>query len=148
MPQGVIRSGGPTFDLALPDGYQANCAYNHPNFPDGFLRSNASDLSRYLGAYLAGGVFEDARVLRHETVDEMLTVQLTSSKGRRQGLVWYADEDVAGEPSWGHGGSDPGINNDVRFLRGRRLAAIVMTNTNGIKPQDFSRALLQAAVTT
>ena len=30
LPQGVIREGGPTFDQKLENGYQPNCAYNHP----------------------------------------------------------------------------------------------------------------------
>jgi CubicO group peptidase (beta-lactamase class C family) len=146
LPQGVIREGGPTFDAKLEDGYQANCAYNHPNFPDGFLRSSMNGLSRYVRAYLAGGTFEGGRILRPETVAEVLSVQLTTPKGRKQGLTWYADEEIADALSWGHGGSDPGINTDVRLLPGRELATIVMTNTNGIKPQDFTGTFLQAAV--
>lgn len=146
LPQGIIREGGPTFDQKLDDGYQANCPYNHPNFPDGFLRSSLNGLSRYLRAYLADGAFQGGRILRPETVAETLTVQMTSPNGRAQGLTWYADEKIADEPSWGHGGSDPGINNDVRILPGRKLATIVMTNTNGIKPQDFTHAFMQAAV--
>ncbi len=145
LPQGVIREEGPTFDATLEDGYQPNCPYNHPNFPDGFLRSSLNGLSRYLRAYLAGGTFEGGRILKPETVDEMLTVQLTSAKGRNQGLTWYADDKIANEFSWGHGGSDPGINNDVRILPGKKIAVIVMTNTNGIKPQDFTRTILTAA---
>jgi len=75
----------------------------------------------------------------------MLTVQLTSAKGRNQGLTWYADDKIADVLSWGHGGSDPGINTDVRMLPEKKLAAVVMTNTNGIKPQDFTRAFLNAS---
>jgi CubicO group peptidase (beta-lactamase class C family) len=146
LPQGVIREAGPTFDQKLENGYQANCAYHHPNFPDGFLRSSLNGLSRYLRAYLAGGAFEGGRILKPATIDEMLTVQLASAKGRQQGLTWYADEKVGDQLSWGHGGSDPGINNDVRIIPSLKLASIVMTNTNGIKPQDFTRAFMQAAV--
>jgi CubicO group peptidase (beta-lactamase class C family) len=147
LPQGVIRKSGPTFDQTLENGYQPNCPYNHPNFPDGFLRSSLNGLSRYLRAYLAGGSFEGGHILRSETIAEMLTLQLTSAKGRQQGLTWYADEKIGDLPSWGHGGSDPGINNDVRLIPSRQLAAIVMTNTNGIKPADFTHAFMQVAVT-
>jgi CubicO group peptidase (beta-lactamase class C family) len=76
----------------------------------------------------------------------MLTVQLTTPKKRNQGLTWYGDEMVGGALAWGHGGSDPGINTDIRMLPEQKLAAIVMTNTNGIKPQDFTRTFLEAAV--
>jgi CubicO group peptidase (beta-lactamase class C family) len=145
MAQGVIRESGPTFDRPLDNGYQANCAYHHPNYPDGFLRSSLNGLSRYLRAYLGAGAFEGGHILREATVREMLTLQLTN-KRRRQGLTWYADEDAGGAPAWGHSGSDPGINTDVRVLPGAKLAAIVMTNTNGIKPADFTHTFLRAAV--
>jgi CubicO group peptidase (beta-lactamase class C family) len=146
LPQGVIREDGPTFGRTLENGYQPNCPYNHPNFPDGFLRSSLNGLSRYLRAYLAGGAFEGGRILKPETIAEMLTVQTTSAKGRNQGLTWYADEKIGGALSWGHGGNDPGINTDVRMLPEKGLAAIVMTNTNGIKPQDFTHTIMEAAV--
>lgn len=146
LPQGVIQPEGPTFDKVLPDGYQANCPYNHPNFPDGFLRSSADQLSRYLRAYLGGGEFEGGRILTRESIAEMLTVQMVNPKQRSQGLVWYADKSINGQLSWGHGGNDPGINNDVRLLPELGLASIVMTNTNGIKPQEFANAFLEGAI--
>jgi CubicO group peptidase (beta-lactamase class C family) len=146
LPQGVIRAGGPTYDATLENGYQANCPYNHPNFSDGFLRASFNSLSRYLRTYLGGGAFDGGRILQDATVGEMLSVQLTSPKGRTQGLCWYADEKMGDVFSWGHGGSDPGINNDVRILPEKKLAAIVLTNTNGIKPQDFTHKFLEVAL--
>ncbi|MGH9894991.1 MAG: serine hydrolase domain-containing protein, partial [bacterium] len=46
VPLGVIRSPG-SQEKPKP-GFNANCLYNHPNFPDGFLRTSVNQLSRYL----------------------------------------------------------------------------------------------------
>jgi len=39
IPLGVIKPDGATLSKSLANGYAANCIYNHPNYPDGFLRT-------------------------------------------------------------------------------------------------------------
>ena len=56
-----------------------------------------------------------------------------------------ADTEVNGEPDWGHGGSDPGSNADLRQLPKQGLAAIVFANTNGITPREITLRLLESA---
>lgn len=143
LPLGVIQDTGAGSDAFLPGGYRANCIYNHPNYPDGFLRTSVRQLARYIGTYLNGGITGDTRILEASTVAEMLTPQLTH-EGRLQGLTWYAFEGQ-GEAAWGHSGGDPGVNTDVRMLLERGIAAIVFTNTHGIQPTDFTTMLLQEA---
>ena len=64
-------------------------------------------------------------------------------EGRRaQGLTWYAEEKRDGEWLWGHGGSDPGINADVRLRLSLGAGAIVLVNTNGIRPHEVTSRLL------
>ncbi len=143
MELGVIRDEGVAPDLVA-GGYRANCAYNHPNYPDGFLRTSVRQLERYLQAYLNGGILDGARILAESTVNEMLTPQLTN-EGRAQGLTWYAHRHN-GAWAWGHGGSDPGVNNDIRMLPEEGLGVIVLTNTNGIRPTEFTDRLLDEAL--
>ncbi len=50
----------------LDDGYQSNCVYNHPNYPDGFLRTSVRQLSNYARAYLNGGEFSGKQILKPE----------------------------------------------------------------------------------
>jgi len=145
VPLGVIRGDGPSHTEPLADGFNPNCLYSHPNYPDGFLRTSLDDLARHVTAILDGGEFGENRILRRETIDEMLTVELVADQ-RRQGLTWYADGELDGELAWGHGGSDPGVNTDCRLLRKRRLAAIVFANTNGIRPIEMTTRLLEAAL--
>jgi CubicO group peptidase (beta-lactamase class C family) len=152
VPMGVIRIAGPTRGASLEDGYQPNCLYNHPNFPDGFLRTSVNQMSRFLRAYLAGGEFEGRRILRRQTVEEMLDVKLTTPRNppglpnRQQGLTWNVGYSVDGEPAWGHGGRDPGVNTDLRLLPSRNLGAIAFTNTNDVAPWQFTQRFLEAAV--
>jgi hypothetical protein len=61
-------------------------------------------------------------------------------------LTWYADQEMAGEPKWGHGGSDPGSNTDMRLLPAQGVGAIVFANTNGIVPTEISDQLLELAL--
>jgi CubicO group peptidase (beta-lactamase class C family) len=149
-PLGAIRQDGPTFETEQSDGFVANCVYGHPNYPDGFLRTSVLDLSRYVRAYLNRGAFGGYRVLRPETIATMLDatgVQGTSpaDRGRHQGLNWMAQAKVNGELAWGHGGSDPGVNTDMRILLDTGIGAIVFTNTNGIDPWDLTHEMLEIA---
>lgn len=141
---GVIRDPGAGSDALVDGGYRANCAYNHPNYPDGFLRTSVHQLSRYIQAYLNGGILGSTRILAESTVTEMLSTQLMHDD-RAQGLTWSAHRH--GDAwAWGHGGSDPGVNNDVRMLPRRGVGAIVLTNTNGIGPTEITGRLLDEAM--
>ena len=144
-PLGVIREGGPSFSDPLMDGYHQNCAYNHPNYPDGFLRTSVNQLSRYLRAYLARGEFVGRQVLTADSIVQLLTNQGVGGN-RTQGLTWYADVQVDGEDSWGHGGSDPGSNTDMRILPDHGVGAIVFANTNGVTPSEITHRLLHASL--
>ena len=145
IPLGVIREGGPTLEQRLNDGYQVNCVYNHPNYPDGFMRTSVRQLSNYARAYLNGGEFGGKQILKPGTVDEMLTDPRVPAGSRTQGLTWSSDRELNNEPQWGHGGSDPGSNTDIRILPRQGIAAIVFTNTNGVTPTEISNRLLEVA---
>lgn len=144
LPLGVIQDAGAGSEAFLPGGYRANCFYNHPNYPDGFLRTSVRQLARYARAYLNGGIIGDNRILKAATVSEMLTPQPIPEDTLQQGLTWYAFNN-AGEPAWGHSGGDPGVNTDMRMLPGRGIAAIAFTNTHGIRPTEFTTMLLKEA---
>ncbi len=141
---GVIRDEGAGSAAFVEGGYRANCAYNHPNYPDGFLRTSVHQLIRHVRAYLNGGILDDTRILAESTVREMLSIQRTDGE-RAQGLTWYAHR-LGDAWAWGHGGSDPGVNNDIRMLPEQGLGAIVLTNTNGIQPTEFTDRMLEEAL--
>ena len=140
VPLGVIGGG----DVSTEGGYRANCLYNHPNFPDGFLRSSVRQLGKYLAAYLSPDDGKTSGLLRPSTIDEMLKEHCRGNGNLRiQGLTWYGDQRINGEILWGHRGNDPGINTDVRMVPSLRTAAIVLTNTNGSRPSEITKRILQ-----
>lgn len=144
LPLGVI--GGSTTGETR-DGYNGNCLYSHPNFPDGFLRTSVRQLSDYLCAYLNGGTQGDFSLLKESTITEhVLKEQCFVADGERiQGLTWYSEGELDGELVWGHRGNDPGINTDLRMVPSRGLGAIVFTNTNGSRPREITDYILQNA---
>ncbi len=125
-PLGVIREEGPTWEkVDMPDGHIPNCFYNHPNFPDGFLRSSVNQLSRYLECYINKGWYKGKRILKEETIEMML-----KKRNLNCGLCWQEHTLTDGETVWGHLGSDPGINNLFFFQPQKRIGTIILTNTN------------------
>ncbi|MBX3706963.1 MAG: beta-lactamase family protein [Pseudomonadales bacterium] len=154
VPLGAIQQDGPTLREPLADGFVANCVYGHPNYPDGFLRTSVDDLSYYVRAYLSEGAYAGHRILERDTVRSMLsTIFVHESRDaagikhrRHQGLNWMGSTELAGELAWGHGGSDPGVNTDMRILQSAGLGAIVFTNTNGSIPWDITHKLLEVAL--
>ena len=139
IPLGVV--GDERNPTELEDGFHANCLYNHPNFPDGFLRTSVRQIARYLQAYLNGGTLNGVTILQEATLSEMWREQLVH-ESRVQGLTWYAQKSDEHELYWGHGGSDPGINTDVRLRLSDSTTAIVFTNTNGILPSEATEQIM------
>ena len=74
----------------------------------------------------------------------MLRSQLVAPS-RTQGLTWYAGSGIRGQEVWGQGGSDPGINTDIRLVPDERIAAIAFINTWGGNPSQITRHLLEEA---
>ena len=144
-PLGVIRPDGATLGEALSNGYQESCAYSHPNFTDGFLRTSVNQLSIWARLWLGDGSIDGARLLSAETVQQIYkgTRILDGGGDFRQGLAWHSGHELGGHLLWGHGGGDPGVNMDLLMLREQRLAAIVFANTNGVTPLDFTTEILR-----
>jgi CubicO group peptidase (beta-lactamase class C family) len=97
-----------------------HCLYSFYNYPDGLVRTNVMDLSRFLMAYINGGKLGETRLLNQETVQLML-----SKKHFRRGLCWSTTELENGDMIWGHGGGDPGISTYMGFRSDDGVGAIV-----------------------
>lgn len=100
-----------------------HCLYSFYNYPDGLLRTNPVELASFLRAYIGGGQFGGKRILREETVREMLTEQ---HEGR--GLCWSIGSSPNGGRILQHGGSDPGISTFMGFRDRDGSGAIVFFN--------------------
>ena len=109
------------------------------------MRTSVDQLSVYGRAYLNDGEFAGKKILKPSSIASMLTNQNIPGN-RTQGLTWYADAEMVREPQWGHGGSDPGSNTDMRLLTEQGVGAIVFANTNGSTPTEISAELLGLAL--
>jgi CubicO group peptidase (beta-lactamase class C family) len=135
--QGVI---GGSKETMVANGYAANCLYNHPNYPDGFLRTSVHQLTQYLLAYLNDGSINGRRILAGGTIREMLQPQYpevdSNLRKLRQGLVWHEHGGV-----WGHSGGDPGINTLLNFSPSSGNGFIIFVNTWGAELREVGESV-------
>jgi CubicO group peptidase (beta-lactamase class C family) len=131
------------------NGFAANCLYNHPNFPDGFLRTSVHQLARYQIAYLAGGSLGGERILSDVSIRDMLlsgrAAAGPSDSQAVQGLVWASHELSNGERVWGHPGEDPGIETLFDFHPSSGRGVIVFANTWGAELAEVGERLFEEA---
>lgn len=131
LPPAVI--GDPAAAGRADGEYAANCLYNHPNFPDGFLRSSVHQLVNYARAYLDAARGGERPLLQAQTIGQMFRIE-SGDDSRVMGLCWNAQLRNGRELLWGHGGSDPGINANLRLRFADGVAAVVLMNTNVGRP--------------
>ena len=147
IPLGVIKPDGPTLNDPLPNGFDENCIYNHPNYPDGFLRTSVAQMATWAQLWLGDGELDGVRLLAPLSTVQMFTDKLAApGSGELQGLTWHSSHEVNGERLWGHDGSDPGVSTSLLMARESGLAAIVFTNTNGVSPSDFALEILREGI--
>jgi CubicO group peptidase (beta-lactamase class C family) len=105
------------------------CLYSFPNYPDGLVRTSVRELSYYLAAMLNGGELHGKRILKKETIDKMLSIQLKFD--HTQGLTWRTSEfetPTGKVKLWGHSGLDPGIQTFLFFNPANKTGVITFQN--------------------
>jgi CubicO group peptidase (beta-lactamase class C family) len=119
-----------------------HCLYSFPNYPDGLIRTNVRDLSRFLRAYIGGGAFEEKRILKEKTVRTML-----SKEHFDRGLCWFDLNLKNGDAAWGHGGGDPGISTEMLFRPKDGVGVILFFNldTPGKASEEIIERLFEEA---
>jgi CubicO group peptidase (beta-lactamase class C family) len=115
MPYSVDSSGN-----YVPAGY-----YCYPDYPDGQLRTSASQLARFLVAFIQFGQSGGVQILTKATVEEMRKQQPSS----QEGLMWET-ETIGGKQLMGHGGSDLGVSTMMLFDPTTGAGFVVLTNGN------------------
>lgn len=133
--------------VALPYVYRAgrlSSAGHHgaPDDPNGELRSSALDMSRFLRAFMNGGILQGRRILSAALVAQMGRVQVPHLDPNL-GLVWYY-YNVGGYRVLGHEGAEIGVGTDMFFRPHDRVGALVFSNTSADdegRQQDQSNAL-------
>jgi len=108
------------------DGLFPHCLYSFPNYPDGLLRSNTLDMSRFLIAMMNNGQINGKRILKDRTIKTMLT---NNHFGR--GICWNSTT-LGGKSSriWYHNGSDPGVMTFCGFRPEDKQGLFMVSNSD------------------
>ena len=109
--------------------------YGILTYPDGGVRTSVSELSRFFIALLNEGVYEGVRILKKESVDEMLRFQFTASNKPgninlselNSGIFWATKLNVT---KIGHSGTDAGVKTEMLSDLSKEVGVILFTNTS------------------
>lgn len=101
--------------------------------PQGGLRTNARELSKFMLAFLQGGANNGARILQPETVELMLSTQWkyqgVDPGFSEIGLQFHiTDQFIPNKRMYGHGGSAYGLYSGMYFSKDEEFGIIFVTN--------------------
>ena len=146
-PAGMARA---TFEMPGPDDEPVTRLYDPgtppieiPAWPqgpatlaDGFLRTTAADLVRFLDALSSG------HLLPSSWFAEMTTPHSPVADGRSYGFGCYQDQ-IAGEAAWFHTGDMAGVGSFMGVLPARRIRIAVLTNLSGAPAEEAASLILR-----
>ncbi len=118
----------PYLYIALTKTWTPYGHYGFPDYPDGQLRVSVSRLAKFLIAYINGGQYEQARILKEETIEEMFNIQYPDIEST-QGLIWYYST-LGDHTLVGHNGGDMGVGAEMFFRPSDGAGFIVLMNTD------------------
>lgn len=98
--------------------------------PAGSMYSTVTDLGRFLSVLFAGGEGPGGRILRPESLEEMLTPQFAEPSQRTGFGLGFNISELDGERRIGHGGAIYGFASELAALPDRKLGAVVLTNVD------------------
>ena len=139
-PLGMDRAGWhlaglPRRDVAMPYGwagakntYVPYGQYGYPDYPDGALRTTASQLARHLAMVMNGGSWHGHRLLSAATVRELHRDQIPDLEPD-QGLIWFGLQ-RAGRSLFGHDGGDDGVATVCFFDPEADVGVVALANGN------------------
>ena len=109
--------------------------YEGTTYPDGGVRTTVNDLSRFFISLLNDGTYKHTRILKKNTVNEMLRFQFTQANKPENvdpdklnsGIFWATK---AGATRIGHNGSDPGVRTFMLSGLDKEIGVILFVNTS------------------
>lgn len=105
--------------------YQSIEHYTFTDYPNGGLRSTASDLHKFMSAIALGGALNGFRLLEAQTVQQMHTPQITNLD-TETGLHMFKLN--AEHNLWGHDGGEQGVATIAAFNPSNGIGAIILSN--------------------
>ncbi len=110
--------------------------YEGITYPDGGVRTTVEELAKFFIALLNDGMYENRRLLRKSTTDELIRFQYTdsnrpvnvpSTKKLNSGIYWSTKMNGA---AMGHNGSDPGVRTFMLSDLNKEVGVIIFFNTS------------------
>lgn len=109
--------------------------YGLTTYPDGGVRTSVADLSKFFIALLNEGVYKGVRILKKESVREMLRFHFTPTnkpenvdiEKLNSGIFWATKRNAT---RIGHAGSDPGVKTEMLCDLSKEVGVILFTNTS------------------
>jgi len=114
--------------------------YGNFNYPDGGLNTSARDLATLTLAILNGGAHGSYRLMKPETLAEMLKPQLKQDASERQQRFFWRDGHGG---LIGHSGSDLGVFTSLYFDHKSGDAVIILMNRS---PDDRTEMTMDALI--
>lgn len=117
----------PLHEIAIPYSDEItnpNPHYTFPDYPNGGLRTNVLDLSRFLRMVIQNGTFNTVQILTPASMATMKTLQPGSTE---QCLSFYYDT-IKGRKVLGHSGGEKGATAEMYYDSNTNLGVIVFSN--------------------
>ena len=117
----------PIAELAIPyspDITNSNPHYTFPDYPNGGLRTNVLDLSKFLRVIIQNGTLNGIQILTSSSLSAMKTLQFGSTE---QCLSFYY-ETINSKKYLGHSGGEKGVTTEMYYDTNTNIGVIVFNN--------------------
>jgi len=118
--------------------YQALRHYTFTDYPNGGLRSTATDLFQFFSAFVQDGLSNGNRLLKAETIRQMLTLQIPNIDSETGLHLFLMNQQ---HNLWGHDGGEEGVATMVAFEPELGTGVIILTNQGDA---DLDQILVEA----
>lgn len=96
--------------------------YTFTDYPNGGLRSTASDMFRFISAFVQRGQSTNYQLLKATTIHEMTTLQIPNLS-EEMGLHLFIEDGL-----WGHDGGEQGVATSMAFSLDTKIGVIILSN--------------------
>lgn len=137
-------SNTPIAELAIPyssDITSTNPHYTFPDYPNGGLRTNVLDLSKFLRAVILDGTLNNVQILTPASIAAMETLQFGSSE---QCLSFYYST-INGKMVLGHNGGEKGVTTEMHYDPSTNIGVIVFNNDDDAELENVISLLFNYA---
>ena len=121
-------------------------ANNTASWPAGSIFSSVIDLSRWITAFLEGGMLEDRQALPSTVFSRLATPHAAIPGSSDKYGYGVALVDWRGLPVVQHGGSRSGYGSVIRMVPSRRFGVVVLANRSGVTLTRTADAATEAVL--